>query len=102
VAVALYLLLWPSLEGRAAQDEPAGVPSNLSFPTQGFMPQTATGRVDSGASGNANHSDLRAYPPYNGSDLDCAELGAPVSVVRGYDPYFLDLDGNGIGCESSR
>lgn len=32
-------------------------------------------------------------------DLNCSEIGTQVRVV-GADPYSLDADGNGIGCES--
>lgn len=34
------------------------------------------------------------YPP----DVDCAEVGGPVSVY-GADPHGLDADGDGVGCE---
>ncbi len=34
------------------------------------------------------------YPP----DVDCAEVGGPVSVT-GSDPHGLDADGDGVGCE---
>lgn len=33
-------------------------------------------------------------------DLDCSDIGHPVQVT-GSDPYRLDSDGDGIGCESS-
>ena len=39
------------------------------------------------------------YPPWNGVDLDCSDIGHPVRV-SGPDPHRLDKDGNGIGCES--
>jgi hypothetical protein len=38
--------------------------------------------------------------PNSPSDLDCADIGFPVRVI-GSDPYRLDGDGDGVGCESS-
>lgn len=43
------------------------------------------------------------HPSYSpclpiGPDLDCPDIGHPV-VVKGSDPYRLDRDGNGVGCE---
>ena len=38
-------------------------------------------------------------PPDVG-DVDCGELGATDIQVTGDDPYGLDADGDGIGCES--
>lgn len=33
------------------------------------------------------------------ADLDCGEINGPVRVT-GDDPYRLDADGDGIGCDS--
>jgi hypothetical protein len=38
--------------------------------------------------------------PNSPIDLDCSDIGFPVQVI-GSDPYGLDGDGDGIGCESS-
>jgi hypothetical protein len=38
-------------------------------------------------------------PPDVG-DVDCGELGATDIQVTGDDPYGLDADGDGVGCES--
>ena len=32
-------------------------------------------------------------------DLDCGDIDGPVTVIGGADPYRLDADGDGIGCE---
>ena len=32
-------------------------------------------------------------------DLDCGDIDGPVTVIGGADPYRLDGDGDGIGCE---
>jgi hypothetical protein len=32
------------------------------------------------------------------ADLDCGEIGHPVTVT-GSDPYRLDRDGDGVGCD---
>ncbi|HEV3052411.1 MAG TPA: hypothetical protein VGX50_19015 [Longimicrobium sp.] len=39
------------------------------------------------------------YPPWNGDDLNCPDVGHPVRVIDGYDPHGLDRDGDGIGCD---
>ena len=39
------------------------------------------------------------YPPYNGVDLDCADVDGPVKV-DGPDPHGLDADEDGVGCEA--
>ncbi len=41
------------------------------------------------------------YPAYNGSDLDCADIGHQVRVGA-LDPHGLDRDGDGVGCEAER
>ena len=42
--------------------------------------------------------DLRHEVPVVG-DLDCGDVNGPVRVT-GSDPYRLDADGDGIGCDS--
>jgi hypothetical protein len=42
---------------------------------------------------------LADYPAWNGYDLDCPDVGHPVSVP-GADPHRLDADDDGVGCES--
>ena len=32
-------------------------------------------------------------------DLDCGDIDGPVTVIGGADPYRLDGDGDGVGCE---
>ena len=41
---------------------------------------------------------LADYPAWNGYDLDCPDVGHPVSVP-GADPHRLDADNDGVGCE---
>jgi hypothetical protein len=41
---------------------------------------------------------LAEYPAWNGYDLDCPDVGHPVSVP-GADPHRLDSDNDGVGCE---
>lgn len=50
-----------------------------------------------GAGCNPNYAPC---VPNSASDLDCPQVGHPVKVV-GSDPYNLDSDGDGHGCESS-
>jgi endonuclease YncB( thermonuclease family) len=45
---------------------------------------------------NPNYTPCVANSP---ADLNCADVGHPVKVV-GSDPYNLDADGDGFGCES--
>jgi micrococcal nuclease len=64
-------------------------------------PGTGTGPGPRGARGrrccNPNYSPC---VPHSSSDLDCADIGFRVRVI-GSDPYRLDGDGDGVGCESS-
>jgi micrococcal nuclease len=53
-------------------------------------PASATGRCDPNYTGAC----VPPFPP----DVDCADVGRPVTVV-GSDPHGLDSDGNGRGCE---
>lgn len=41
---------------------------------------------------------LADYPAWDGYDLDCPDVGRPVSVP-GADPHGLDRDNDGVGCE---
>jgi endonuclease YncB( thermonuclease family) len=51
-----------------------------------------------GAPGNCNPNYTPCVPS-SARDLDCADVGHAVKVV-GSDPYNLDGDGDGYGCES--
>lgn len=42
---------------------------------------------------------LDPYPWSGGGDIDCDDLDGPVEVGCRGDPYGLDADGDGIGCE---
>jgi micrococcal nuclease len=50
------------------------------------------------AGGNCN-PNYRPCVPNSPTDLDCRDIGFPVQVI-GSDPYRLDGDGDGYGCES--
>ena len=50
------------------------------------------------AGGTPSGSDDSGYPAYDGTDLDCSDIGREVPVT-GSDPHGLDADGDGIGCE---
>ncbi len=39
---------------------------------------------------------IPTHPP----DLDCGDLGHPITVAGPADPHQLDADGDGIGCET--
>jgi micrococcal nuclease len=54
--------------------------------------------VAGGASSNCN-PNYTPCVPNSKDDLNCADVGHPVKVV-GSDPYNLDSDGDGSGCES--
>lgn len=55
--------------------------------------------VPTGAPDTACHPSYVPCLPVTG-DLDCGEIGHKVRVVRGTDPYRLDSDSDGLGCES--
>jgi micrococcal nuclease len=59
-------------------------------------PRLRTQQAPSAGSCNANYTPCVAN---SASDLDCADVGHAVTVV-GSDPYRLDGDGDGRGCES--
>jgi endonuclease YncB( thermonuclease family) len=54
--------------------------------------------VAGGTSANCN-PNYTPCVPNSKDDLNCPEVGHPVKVV-GSDPYNLDADGDGFGCES--
>jgi endonuclease YncB( thermonuclease family) len=54
--------------------------------------------VAGGASSNCN-PNYTPCVPNSAADLNCPDVGHPVKVV-GSDPYNLDSDGDGYGCES--
>lgn len=35
------------------------------------------------------------------ADLNCSDFETPIKISNGYDPYNLDRDGDGIGCDSN-
>ena len=59
-----------------------------------------TRQAAAGPAGGSCHPSYSPCVPNSASDLDCADVGHPVSVP-GSDPYRLDGDGDGSGCESS-
>jgi hypothetical protein len=59
----------------------------------------ATRKTVAGGSPPACNPNYTPCVPNSPSDLDCADVGHPVKVV-GSDPYNLDGDGDGYGCES--
>ncbi len=69
-------------------------------PTRGVStgPVHATPKRLSGQAGGCNPNYTPCVPDVAG-DLNCADIGHPVKVV-GSDPYNLDGDGDGSGCES--
>jgi hypothetical protein len=69
---------------------------DASNPTPRVESGVVGGGYDSGSKSGSGSSD--DYPAYDGSDLDCPDIGHPVRV-DGADPHGLDSDGDGIGCE---
>jgi micrococcal nuclease len=59
-----------------------------------------TRQTAAGPAGGSCHPSYTPCVPNSASDLDCADVGHPVRVI-GSDPYRLDGDGDGSGCESS-
>ncbi len=54
-----------------------------------------------GSGGDASNDCMDGYSPCLPirADLDCGEIGHSVKVT-GSDPYRLDADGDGVGCDS--
>ena len=59
----------------------------------------ATRRTIAGGASASCNPNYTPCVPNSASDLDCPDVGHPVKVV-GSDPYNLDGDGDGSGCES--
>jgi micrococcal nuclease len=58
------------------------------------------GGTSGGSTGGGGcNPNYRPCVPNSSSDLDCGDIGFPVRVI-GSDPYRLDGDGDGVGCES--
>lgn len=85
--------LCPMQTGQTSQ--PAPEPA----PTTAPKPQPLMGGGGSGSA--AGRSCAAGYSPClpRVADVDCAEVGGPVRVT-GSDPYRLDADGDGVGCDS--
>jgi hypothetical protein len=63
-------------------------------------PVNATRRTVAGGASASCNPNYTPCVPNSASDLNCPDVGHPVKVV-GSDPYNLDGDGDGSGCESS-
>ena len=59
----------------------------------------ATRRTVAGGASASCNPNYTPCVPNSASDLNCPDVGHPVTVV-GSDPYNLDSDGDGSGCES--
>jgi hypothetical protein len=62
-------------------------------------PVNATIRTVAGSASASCNPNYTPCVPNSASDLNCPDVGHPVTVV-GSDPYNLDSDGDGSGCES--
>lgn len=83
--------LWgPPCYGDTTQVAPGQEPAPRPAPTHKTEPPASSG-------GNCAPGYTPCLPIVD--DLDCADIGHPVRVT-GADPYRLDADGDGWGCES--
>jgi endonuclease YncB( thermonuclease family) len=74
---------------------------NFSCPAPAPAPGPAPAPAP--APGGGCHPDYSPCLPA-GRDLDCPEIAAnlkPIRVIGGSDPYRLDADGDGLGCEAN-
>jgi endonuclease YncB( thermonuclease family) len=62
-------------------------------------PVTATRKTVAGGASASCNPNYTPCVPNSASDLNCPDVGHPVKMV-GSDPYNLDSDGDGSGCES--
>ncbi len=83
-------------------------PPELTFTSPTTIPTTLPAQPNSGYGRQfyqtADGSDIDIYDANGNGDINCGELPSaakPVIVISlGSDPYRLDGDGDGIGCES--
>jgi endonuclease YncB( thermonuclease family) len=70
-------------------------------PTRGVStgPVNAPRKTVAGKSSPNCNPNYTPCVPNSKDDLNCADVGHPVKVI-GSDPYNLDSDGDGFGCES--
>ena len=70
-------------------------------PTRGVStgPVNAAPRGPVAPPGKGCNPNYTPCVPNSATDLNCADVGHPVKVI-GSDPYNLDSDGDGSGCES--
>jgi micrococcal nuclease len=61
--------------------------------------RSAFAAVPAGSAAAGCNPNYTPCVPHAAGDLDCPDVGHPVRVV-GSDPYHLDGDGDGYGCES--
>ena len=81
-------------------DPPSTVPTSSPTPTPSLPPQSNGSLYYI----TANGTDIDQYDSNGNNDINCGELPSevkPVTVINpGNDPYGLDGDGDGTGCES--
>jgi hypothetical protein len=98
-----------SCPGRPATPDPTKAPTLVPFPVTAPAAQTgpvSTTGTDDGPGATGPSGDGSCEPGYSpclpvASDLNCSDIPAnerPVTVI-GADPYRLDADGDGTGCE---
>jgi hypothetical protein len=89
-------------DGKACEDSSFGGSSSSPSASASASPSAAPSAAPSGGGGggggnrNSGASAPASVPA--GGDINCDEVGGPVRVSPG-DPYNLDRDNNGWGCE---
>ncbi|MEV0603093.1 thermonuclease family protein [Streptomyces sp. NPDC050315] len=91
--------LWAGCDETSPASDPADTPTDL--PTDEFadIPTDEPADVPTDTPETEPSQDTSpAEPPAGGPDVDCSDLSGPTPVGPD-DPYRLDRDGDGVGCD---
>jgi hypothetical protein len=90
----------PPASARATTNTTASPTATTARPVTTSPPTTSAPPTTQAIAAPPGGSQYPPAPPFNGTDLDCPDIGHKVYVPVGNDPHGLDSDNDGVGCES--